>query len=99
MATPIGPAASTPSVTSAVTSTADGANPSASTSPCAALSSAAGVAGVSYSVALASIQPALKPMDRELLRPALAALDGGQIMALPSLIITRIRDIDARLPK
>ena len=42
---------------------------------------------------------ALKPIDRELLRPALAALDGGQVMALPSLIISRIRDIDARLPK
>jgi hypothetical protein len=42
---------------------------------------------------------ALKPLDRELLRPALNALNGGQVMALPNLIITRIRDIDARLPK
>lgn len=41
----------------------------------------------------------LKPLDRELLRPALAALDGGQMMALPTMIICRIRDIDARLPK
>jgi hypothetical protein len=41
----------------------------------------------------------LSPMDRELLRPALVALEGGQVMALPTLIISRIRDIDARLPK
>jgi hypothetical protein len=41
----------------------------------------------------------LKPLDRELLRPALNALDGGQVMSLPTLIISRIRDIDARLPK
>jgi hypothetical protein len=41
----------------------------------------------------------LAPMDRELLRPALNALDGGQVMALPTMIISRIRDIDARLPK
>lgn len=42
---------------------------------------------------------ALNPFDRELLRPALTALSDGKVMALPSLIITRIRDIDARLPK
>jgi hypothetical protein len=41
----------------------------------------------------------LEPIDRELLRPALAALDGAQMMALPTLIISRIRDIDARLPR
>jgi hypothetical protein len=41
----------------------------------------------------------LAPMDRELLRPALAALEGSQMMALPTMIISRIRDIDARLPK
>jgi hypothetical protein len=41
----------------------------------------------------------LSPMDRELLRPALVALEGGQVMALPTMIIARIRDIDARLPR
>lgn len=41
----------------------------------------------------------LSPMDRELLRPALVALEGGQVMALPQMIIARIRDIDARLPR
>lgn len=37
--------------------------------------------------------------DRELLRPAFAALDGGQVLHLPERVIARIRDIDARLPK
>jgi hypothetical protein len=41
----------------------------------------------------------LTPFDRELLRPAFAALDGAQAMRLPSLVISRIRDSDARLPK
>lgn len=41
----------------------------------------------------------LAPIDRELLRPALNALNGGQVMHLPQLVISRIRDIDARLPK
>lgn len=41
----------------------------------------------------------LAPMDRELLRPALAALEGSQMMALPTMIIARIREIDARLSK
>lgn len=38
-------------------------------------------------------------VDRELLRPAFAALDGGQVLRLPERVIARIRDIDARLPK
>lgn len=38
-------------------------------------------------------------VDRELLRPAFAALDGGQIIHLPAFVISRIRDLDARLPK
>lgn len=37
--------------------------------------------------------------DRELLRPAFAALDGGQVLHLPERVIARIRDLDARLPK
>jgi hypothetical protein len=41
----------------------------------------------------------LKPIDRELLRPALHALEGGEVMALPEYVLARIRDIDARLPK
>lgn len=41
----------------------------------------------------------LKPIDRELLGPALNALEGGQVMALPDYVVSRIRDIDARLPK
>lgn len=38
-------------------------------------------------------------VDRELLRPAFAALDGGQVLHLPERVIARIRDVDARLPK
>jgi hypothetical protein len=34
-----------------------------------------------------------------MLRPALHALEGGQVMHLPDRVISRIRDIDARLPK
>ncbi|AVA32985.1 hypothetical protein [Cupriavidus metallidurans] len=41
----------------------------------------------------------LSAIDRELLRPAFAALDGGPVIALPDRVIARIRDIDARLPK
>lgn len=41
----------------------------------------------------------LQPIDREMLRPALHALEGGQVMHLPDRVISRIRDIDARLPK
>lgn len=41
----------------------------------------------------------LPAVDRELLRPAFAALDGGQVLHLPDRVIARIRDLDARLPK
>lgn len=41
----------------------------------------------------------LSPVDRELLRPAFAALDGGQVIAVPDRVVARIRDIAARLPK
>lgn len=41
----------------------------------------------------------LAAIDREMLRPALHALEGGQVMHLPDRVISRIRDIDARLPK
>lgn len=38
-------------------------------------------------------------VDREMLRPAFAALDGGCVIHLPAYVIARIRDLDARLPK
>lgn len=41
----------------------------------------------------------LSPIDRELLRPAFAALDGAQEIAVPERVAARIRDIDARQPK
>lgn len=41
----------------------------------------------------------LSPIDRELLRPAFAAFDGGQVIAIPERVVSRIRDLDARLPK
>ncbi|MEI5996794.1 hypothetical protein H3V53_06145 [Paraburkholderia bengalensis] len=41
----------------------------------------------------------LSAVDRELLRPAFAALDGGQIIAVPPYVAARIRDIAARQPK
>lgn len=37
--------------------------------------------------------------DREMLRPAIVAMEAGQVMRLPELVIKRIRDLDARLPK
>lgn len=37
--------------------------------------------------------------DRELLRPAFAALEGGEVMHLPEYVIKRVRDIHARMPK
>ena len=37
--------------------------------------------------------------DREMLRPAFSALDGGQVIHLPERVVSRIRDLDARLPK
>lgn len=41
----------------------------------------------------------LNPVDCELLRPAFAALDGGQVIAIPERVVARIRDIAARQPK
>lgn len=41
----------------------------------------------------------LSPIDRELLRPAFAALDGGQVIAIPERVVARIRDIAARTAK
>lgn len=41
----------------------------------------------------------MSPIDRELLRPAFAALDGGPVIPLPELVIARVRDIHARMPK
>jgi hypothetical protein len=41
----------------------------------------------------------MKPIDRELLRPAFNALDGGEVMHLPEFVINRVRDIYARTPK
>jgi hypothetical protein len=41
----------------------------------------------------------LAPADRELLRPAFAALDGASVIALPERVIARIRSIDACMPK
>jgi hypothetical protein len=41
----------------------------------------------------------IPPTDREILKPAFAALHGGQAIALPDRVVQRIRDIAARLPK
>lgn len=41
----------------------------------------------------------LSPVDCELLRPAFAALDGAQVIAIPDRVVARIRDIAARHPK
>lgn len=38
-------------------------------------------------------------IDRELLRPAFAALDGAPVIPLPDRVIARVRDIHARMPK
>lgn len=38
-------------------------------------------------------------VDRELLRPAFAALDGAPVIPLPERVIARVRDIHARMPK
>lgn len=37
--------------------------------------------------------------DREMLRLTFAAMEAGQVMRLPEIVIKRIRDLDARLPK
>lgn len=41
----------------------------------------------------------LSDTDRNLLRPAFAALHGAQAMRLPEIICARIRHLDATLPK
>lgn len=41
----------------------------------------------------------LSAVDRELLRPAFAAMDGGNVILIPELVEKRIRDIAARAPK
>ncbi|MBC8642969.1 hypothetical protein IAG25_40145 [Caballeronia sp. EK] len=37
--------------------------------------------------------------DRELLRPAFAAIEDGKVLLLPDRVVARIRDLDARLKK
>jgi hypothetical protein len=39
----------------------------------------------------------IPPTDREILRPAFAALHGGQAIALPERVIQRIRALDSQL--
>lgn len=39
----------------------------------------------------------IPPSDREILRPAFAALHGSQALALPSYVVSRIRALDAQL--
>lgn len=42
----------------------------------------------------------LNPIDREMLRPAVRAVESGaDVVHVPERVIARIRDIDARLPK
>ncbi|KGC50897.1 hypothetical protein [Burkholderia pseudomallei] len=41
----------------------------------------------------------LSDADRNLLRPAFAALHGSQAMRLPETVMARIRHLDATLPK
>ncbi|MBF3874251.1 hypothetical protein ISF83_23775 [Burkholderia pseudomallei] len=41
----------------------------------------------------------LSDVDRNLLRPAFAALHGSQAMRLPETVVARIRHFDATLPK
>lgn len=41
----------------------------------------------------------LSENDRNLLRPAFAALHGSQAMRIPETIVARIRHLDATLPK
>lgn len=50
---------------------------------------------------LAAIQHADMPAkDREILRPAFAALnDNAEVIHLPERVVARVRDIYARLPK
>lgn len=39
----------------------------------------------------------MSPIDRELLRPAFASLDGGPVIPLPERVIARVRHIHAHL--
>ncbi|TDV04648.1 hypothetical protein [Paraburkholderia caballeronis] len=41
----------------------------------------------------------LSDVDRNLLRPAFAGMNGGQAMRLPDRIIARIRYLEATLPR
>lgn len=42
----------------------------------------------------------LNPIDREMLRPAVRAVESGaDVVHVPERVIARIRDLDARLPK
>lgn len=42
----------------------------------------------------------LAPVDREMLRPAIAAMrDDVEVIHVPDTVLKRIRDIDARMPK
>lgn len=48
--------------------------------------------------ALARLEHAdIPPTDREVLRPAFAALHGGSAIPLPERVIARIRALDAQL--
>lgn len=50
--------------------------------------------------ALARIEHAeLREDDRNLLRPAFAAMHGSHAMRLPATVVARIRHLDATLPK
>lgn len=42
----------------------------------------------------------LNPIDREMLRPAVRAVESGaDVVHVPERVVARIRDVDARLPK
>jgi hypothetical protein len=41
----------------------------------------------------------LSDTDRNMLRPAFAALHGAQAMRLPEMVCARIRHLDATLPR
>jgi hypothetical protein len=41
----------------------------------------------------------LSEVDRNLLRPAFAALHGAQAMRIPDRIVARIKELDATMPK
>lgn len=41
----------------------------------------------------------MKQSDREILRPVFASFDVGEVRAVPEIVVRRIRDIHARMPK